>query len=231
FMQFDRDSTGTYNPLPKPSVDTGMGLERVSAVLQGVLSNYETELFTPLSQIAVNLISTQTSARKIVESTQTSMATSLNVIADHSRAATFLISDGVLPGNEGRAYVLRKILRRAIRHGRLNGASEPFLFKMVHAVSDLMSDAYPELQESKDIVSKTVEAEEIRFHRTLDLGLERLEEDFDNAVKSALQRSELISVEDDSLTKWQKNKIQRSLAIQELGDKQIVISYPGEKAF
>src|SRR5437660_1456844 len=159
------------------------------------------------------------------------MATSLNVIADHSRAATFLISDGVLPGNEGRAYVLRKILRRAIRHGRLNGASEPFLFKMVHAVSDLMSDAYPELQESKDIVSKTVEAEEIRFHRTLDLGLERLEEDFDNAVKSALQRSELISVEDDSLTKWQKNKIQRSLAIQELGDKQIVISYPGEKAF
>ncbi len=126
FMQFDRDASGKFNPLPKPSIDTGMGLERVTAVLQGVISNYETDLFTPLIAKAAEL--TGTSLKKELDKeAHTKLAASLRVIADHSRAATFLISDGVLPSNEGRGYVLRKIIRRAIRHGRLLGCRQAFL--------------------------------------------------------------------------------------------------------
>ena len=162
FMQFDRDASGKLNPLPKPSIDTGMGLERVTAVLQGVISNYETDLFTPLIKRAAELTGSTTShvgADAIVRPAEQSSASSksaasLRVIADHSRAATFLISDGVLPSNEGRGYVLRKIIRRAITHGRLLGQTEPFLHKMILAVRDLMQDAYPELKESADRVSK-----------------------------------------------------------------------------
>ena len=174
FMQFDRDGSGKLNPLPKPSIDTGMGLERIAAVLQGVISNYDTDLFTPLIKRAAEL--TGTSLKKeLSREAQTKSAASLRVIADHSRAATFLISDGVIPSNEGRGYVLRKIIRRAITHGRLLGQTEPFLSEMVFAVRDLMAGAYPELNDSVERVSKAVLAEETRFANTLNVGLEKLE--------------------------------------------------------
>jgi len=161
--------------LPKPSIDTGMGLERIAAVLQGVISNYDTDLFTPLIKRAAEL--TGTSLKKELDKeAHTKSAASLRVIADHSRAATFLISDGVIPANEGRGYVLRKIIRRAITHGRLLGQEKPFLHEMVFAVRDLMMDAYPELNETAGRVSRTVLAEETRFANTLNVGLEKLEE-------------------------------------------------------
>ncbi len=200
FMQFDRDPSGKLNPLPKPSIDTGMGLERVTAVLQGVISNYDTDLFTPLIKRAAELTgwanegvrrstscstetnrgATEAPIRRAEQSSAGSSshksAASLRVIADHSRAATFLISDGVLPSNEGRGYVLRKIIRRAITHGRLLGQTKPFLHGMVFAVRDLMQDAYPELKETAERVSQNVLLEETRFAHTLDIGLERLED-------------------------------------------------------
>src|SRR5437660_9570335 len=216
FMQFDRDATGKLTPLPKPSIDTGAGLERVTAVLQGVISNYDTDLFTPLIQRAVELTDAKAELRSAgqtrasaptraitnsntgheatikdvgtgaspVQAERSSAAeggthgaASLRVIADHSRAATFLISDGVVPSNEGRGYVLRKIIRRAITHGRLLGQTKPFLYQMVFAVRDLIQDAYPELKESADRVSKAVHGEEARFAHTLDLGLKKLEDE------------------------------------------------------
>jgi alanyl-tRNA synthetase len=175
FMQFDRDASGTLTPLPKPSIDTGMGLERLTAVLQGKLSNYDTDLFVPLMKRAAELCGVQFEKEVKTESGR-SGAASLRVIADHARAATFLISDGVIPANEGRSYVLRKIIRRAIRHGRLLGQSKPFLYQMVFAVVKLMRDAFPELVESKERVAKTVHAEETRFARTLDIALTKLDE-------------------------------------------------------
>ncbi len=176
FMQFDRDASDKLNPLPKPSIDTGMGLERVTAVLQGVISNYETDLFVPLIKRATELTGAETVTKVLDRKPPQHGAASLRVIADHSRAATFLISDGVLPSNEGRGYVLRKIIRRAITHGRLLGQTKPFLHEMVFAVRDLMNDAYPELNESAERVSKAVLAEEQRFSHTLDMGLQKLEE-------------------------------------------------------
>jgi alanyl-tRNA synthetase len=167
-----------------------MGLERVTAVLQGVISNYETDLFTPLIKRAAELtLGASASAAELRSARQPGAAVStqaetisshksaasLRVIADHSRAATFLISDGVLAANEGRGYVLRKIIRRAITHGRLLGQTKPFLHQMVFAVRDLMQDAYPELNETADRVSKAVLVEETRFAHTMDVGLEKLE--------------------------------------------------------
>jgi alanyl-tRNA synthetase len=173
FMQFDRsavvdDGKISYKltPLPKPCVDTGMGLERVAAVLQGKVSNFETDLFTPLIARAAELVGVKNDLQNA----------SLRIIADHARAATFLISDGVLPSNEGRGYVLRKILRRAIRHGRLLGQEKPFLFQMVFAVRDQMQGAYPDLVASADRVAKVVEAEEKQFDRVLKIGLTKLDE-------------------------------------------------------
>jgi alanyl-tRNA synthetase len=181
FMQFDRDSSGKLHPLPKPSIDTGMGLERTAAVLQGVISNYETDLFTPLIKRAAELtgsasasVGTGASPVQAERSSAAKSAASLRVIADHARAATFLISDGVIPSNEGRGYVLRKIIRRAITHGRLLGQDKPFLHQMVFAVRDLMRDAYPELKETADRVSRTVLAEETRFAHSLDAALKEL---------------------------------------------------------
>ena len=189
FMQFDRSATVEngkttgykLTPLPKPSIDTGMGLERVASVLQGVISNYETDLFTPLTKRAAELTSVSLKKEQEKES-HTKSAASLRVIADHARAATFLISDGVIPSNEGRGYVLRKIIRRAITHGRLLGQTKPFLHEMVFAVRDLMQDAYPELRESADRVSKAVLAEETRFAHTMDVSLKKLEEELEDAV-------------------------------------------------
>jgi len=188
FMQFDRSTvvdaagkTTEYKlaPLPKPSIDTGMGLERVAAVLQGVVSNFETDLFTPLIARAEELTGKRVSDSAIEQESRTAddAAASLRIIADHSRAATFLINDGVVPSNEGRGYVLRKILRRAIRHGRLLGQEKPFLFEMVYAVRDLMKGAYPELVDSAARVAKVVEAEEKQFDRVLKIGLTRLNDE------------------------------------------------------
>jgi alanyl-tRNA synthetase len=180
FMQFDRDASGKLTPLPKPSIDTGMGLERMSAVLEGVISNYDTDLFTPLIKKAAELTGMAAagepgSAVPTRASSEHKSAGSLRVIADHSRAATFLISDGALPSNEGRGYVLRKIIRRAITHGRLLGQTKPFLYQMVFAVKDLMRDAYPELNQTAERVSQAVHAEETRFAHTMEVGLEKLE--------------------------------------------------------
>ncbi|PYT40946.1 MAG: alanine--tRNA ligase [Acidobacteria bacterium] len=175
FMQFNRDASGTLTPLPKPCVDTGMGLERVAAVLQGVVSNYDTDLFVPLMKRAAELCGSELVLEDKVEEGKGGAA-SLRVIADHSRATTFLINDGVLPSNEGRGYVLRKIMRRAIRHGYLLGMSESFLDRMVDSVCDLMKDAYPELTESQSRTSQVVLSEEKQFRRTIQLASEKLDE-------------------------------------------------------
>ncbi len=181
FMQFDRDASGKLTPLPKPSIDTGAGLERLASVLQGVISNYETDLFTPLIKRAAELTGAgqaKTGGHSPVQGEQgpagSKSAASLRVIADHSRAATFLISDGVTPSNEGRGYVLRKIIRRAITHGQQLGQDKPFLNQMVFAVRDLMQDAYPELKESADRVSNAVLVEERKFASAIFLGLGNL---------------------------------------------------------
>jgi alanyl-tRNA synthetase len=188
FMQFDRSAvveggktTGyKLTPLPKPSIDTGMGLERVAAVLQGKVSNFETDLFTPLIERAAELTGQKTSesaSQQVSELAELVGNASLRIIADHARAATFLINDGVLPSNEGRGYVLRKILRRGIRHGRLLGQEQPFLYEMVYAVRDLMQGAYPELADSAARVAKVIGAEEKQFDRVLKIGLTRLDEE------------------------------------------------------
>ena len=188
FMQFDRSSDGTLTPLPKPSIDTGMGLERVSAVLQGVLSNFETDLFTPLIRRAEELTGHKVEPEHEVEDRSRA---SLRIIADHSRAATFLISDGVNPANDGRGYVLRKILRRGIRHGRLLGQEKPFMHEMVFAVRDEMQVAYPELKESAERVSRVVLAEEQQFARVLETGAMNL----DSAIADAKLRYEAFANE------------------------------------
>jgi alanyl-tRNA synthetase len=193
FMQFDRNADGVLNPLPKPSIDTGAGLERIAAVLQGVVSNYDTDLFVPLIQRAAEL--TGADKKKGGEEKSTSAA-SLRVIADHSRAATFLIGDGILPANEGRGYVLRKIIRRAIRHGRLLGQTHPFLYKMVEAVVKEMISAYPELGESAPRVAKVIEAEEIRFANTVAIGLSKLQDLLDHAENNTLPGKEAFKLYD-----------------------------------
>jgi alanyl-tRNA synthetase len=188
FMQFNREieelvlddppRAAKYGlePLPKPCVDTGMGLERTAAVLQGVISNYETDLFVPLLQRAAQLCNVDYE-REIRSEEGKGGAASLRVIADHARATTFLITDGVVPSNEGRGYVLRKIMRRGIYHGRLLGSDEPFLHQLVFTVGDEMKAAYPELVESAERVSRIVQAEEMRFSRTLDEGVGQFEDD------------------------------------------------------
>jgi alanyl-tRNA synthetase len=199
FMQFDRSSDGTLTPLPKPSIDTGMGLERVAAVLQGVLSNFETDLFTPLIAQAEELTGHKVQAEHEVD--ERSRA-SLRIIADHARAATFLISDGVNPANDGRGYVLRKILRRGIRHGRLLGQEKPFMHEMVFAVRDEMQVAYPELKESAERVSKVVLAEEQQFARVMDIGLQHLQRLIESKVESALPPPSGLGQPDASPKEW-----------------------------
>ena len=210
FMQFDRSAvveggktTGyKLTPLPKPSIDTGMGLERVSAVLQGRISNFDTDLFTPLIEKAEELTGKRVSQAELDRETRTAdeEAASLRIISDHARAATFLISDGVLPSNEGRGYVLRKIMRRAIRHGRLLGQEKPFLYQMVFAVRDLMEGAYPELKDSAERVAKVVEAEEKQFARVLEVGYSSLQREFETirqlAARSLKQSQQYDFVDD-----------------------------------
>jgi len=178
FMQWNRDRSGNLTPLPKPSVDTGMGLERIAAVLQGVISNYDTDLFVPLMKRTAELCGVDYE-KEIKSEGGKGGAASLRVIADHARATTFLITDGVLPSNEGRGYVLRKIMRRAFRHARLLGQKQPVvLTEMVHVVQRIMESAYPELRgPSFAHVPQVVHAEEVRFARSLETALEKLEGD------------------------------------------------------
>ena len=164
FMQFDRAADGSMKPLPKPSVDTGMGLERMAAVMQGVHSNYEIDLFAKLIDATAKTVGVENDG-----------SSSLNVIADHIRACAFLIADGVLPGNEGRGYVLRRIIRRAIRHGKKLGTDEPFFYRLVGSLAEEMGEAYPELLKASAHVEKVLKKEELRFAETLDQGMEILE--------------------------------------------------------
>ena len=166
FMQYDRDREGVLTPLPHPSVDTGMGLERLAAVLQGVHSNYEIDLFRKLIQAAADIVGT-----KDLESA------SLRVIADHIRSITFLINDGVMPGNEGRGYVLRRIIRRAARHGHKLGCDEAFLYRLIPALVAVMGDAYPELGEAQENLQHVLKKEEMKFLETLEKGVRILEDD------------------------------------------------------
>ena len=176
FMEFDRQSDGTLNPLPAPSIDTGMGLERITAVIQGKLSNYDTDLFTPiLSAIGAR------AGRAYAASLDDPSDVSMRVVADHLRAMTFLIGDGVVPSNEWRGYVLRKIMRRAMRHGKKLGFSEPVLHTLVDVVVAEMGDAYPELRRNRDNIVSVVRSEEERFDAVLTAGLPRLEEALDRA--------------------------------------------------
>jgi len=169
FMQFNRDQAGTLTPLPKPSIDTGLGLERMAAIMQGKFSNFETDLIWPILDRTAKLVGKPYKASEADD-------ISLRVIADHARATTFLIADGVYPSNEWRGYVLRRIMRRAMRHGRLLGVHEPFLWKAVDWVVDVTASAYPELQKEKQRVQEVVRAEEERFAETLDTGVAKIRE-------------------------------------------------------
>lgn len=167
FMQFNRDASGKMTPLPKPSIDTGLGLERMVAIIQNVPTNYDTDLIMPIIQKVENL-----SEKRFGDYPETDIA--MKVIADHSRAAAFLIGDGILPSNEGRGYVLRRIIRRAIRYGRNIGLVRPFLHKTAGVVYGIMESAYPELKEAEAFISNVIKNEEIRFSETLDHGLRLL---------------------------------------------------------
>lgn len=166
FMQYNRKVDGTFEKLAKPMIDNGLGLERIAAVLQGVHSNYEIDLFVDLEKAAANVLGVTDLQSK-----------SLRVIADHIRSCSFLIADGVLPSNEGRGYVLRRIIRRAVRHGRLLGAKDVFFYKLVSKLADLMGKTYPELVEQKDLIERTLKKEEEQFLNTLDRGLALLEQE------------------------------------------------------
>jgi alanyl-tRNA synthetase len=237
FMQYNRDAGitngvpwSTFQVLPKPSIDTGMGLERVASVLQGVISNYDTDLFNPLIHRAAELLGMNIADFMVEVGSEVhnkSSAASLRVIADHSRSATFLISDGVIPSNEGRGYVLRKIIRRAITHGRLLGQTKPFLYEMVFAVRDIMRGAYPELNETADRVSKAIHAEETRFGHTMASGLQKLEQGIreakDGYQLSVSARGDYRANRDIPLTKPELEKLE---AVVQYGPE-----FPGEKAF
>ena len=181
FMQYNRDAEGKLAPLPRPCVDTGMGLERVAAVIQGKVSNFETDLLWPLVEEAAELSGTDYGEKPEVD-------VSLRILADHSRAAAFLIHDGVLPSNEGRGYVLRKVLRRAARHGKMIGLDHPFLYKLTGKVAELMSDAYPELLESTQRVAAVVKAEEVRFAHTMSVAVNGFDELVLDMARDAVRR-------------------------------------------
>ena len=233
FMQFERSALSgsggetryTLTPLPKPSIDTGMGLERVAAVLQGKVSNFETDLFTPLIVRAAELAG----LAELAELEKLTANASLRIIADHARAATFLINDGVVPSNEGRGYVLRKIMRRAIRHGRLLGQEKPFLFEMVFAVRDLMEGAYPELKDSAARVARVVEAEERQFDRVLKIGANELQKCINEELEKYRERL-LGNKRPEGFTNAQYEFFNENLTRVE-GDPSKRVMIPGDKAF
>ena len=178
FTQFDKQEDGTLKPLPKPNIDTGMGLERVASVMQKVSTNFQTDLIKPLIDASQKLLKSRGVGLEGTDQFK------FNVIADHLRASTFLITDGVLPSNEGRGYVLRRILRRAIRNGKLLGFKEPFVYQLTSAVVQLMGEIYPELVQRQTHVSNVIKAEEERFFETLEQGEQRLEELMNSMTRS-----------------------------------------------
>lgn len=180
FMQYNRDESGNLRPLPKPSIDTGMGIERISAVLQRKINNFDTDLFSPI-------ISEITAQSHISYGKDTGSDISIRIIADHIRAITFLLSEGLMPSNDGRGYVLRRIIRRASRHTKLLGMAEPVLYKFIDPVADFMSDAYPELMEEKERASKVLRFEEERFSRTLEQGMKIIDEIIGRTKKAGLR--------------------------------------------
>ncbi|MDC3066736.1 alanine--tRNA ligase [Gammaproteobacteria bacterium] len=183
FMQFNRDESGKMEPLPKPSVDTGMGLERIAAVLQGVNSNYETDVFKDLINASEKILGSNGS-------------TSHKVIADHIRSSVFLISDGVIPEKEGRGYVLRRIMRRGIRHGYKIGAKKPFMHLLVKDLIKLMNSAYPELKKKQKDIIELIKNEEIKFFETLETGIEILEETISNMKNKTLSGDVVFKLHD-----------------------------------
>ena len=230
FMQYDR-TTGGAVKLPKPSIDTGAGLERLAAVLQGVISNFDTDLFQKIIGAAAALAG-------IAYSADFKADASLRIIADHSRAATFLISDGVVPSNDGRGYVLRKIIRRAVRHGRLLGISKPFLYRITGVVRDEMVDAYPELAETHERVAATILSEEEKFARTLEVGWRKMEEEFGRIILEKQKDVKLAEVEltldDDTAVlraphQERLSGIRRQTAILKAAGESV--AFPGEVAF
>ncbi len=200
FMEFNRQADGTLMPLPKPSIDTGMGLERITAIKRGTLSNYDTDVFAPLLEAITNEVGLQDihdfvdkaqSATQTIKPDVRDLATAMSpfaistrVVADHVRAMTFLIADGVLPSNEWRGYVLRKIMRRAMRHGKRLGATTPFLHRLVDVLAAQMGDAYPELRQGRDTIVRVIRAEEDRFDVVLSGGLPKLEDLLDSAAST-----------------------------------------------
>ncbi len=181
FMQFNRQVDGSLEPLPRPSVDTGMGLERISAIMQGVHSNYEIDIFQALIKKAASVVGITDLENK-----------SLRVIADHIRSCSFLIADGVMPSNEGRGYVLRRIIRRAVRHGRKLGADDLFFFQLVGELVNQMGDAYPELRSQLPVIERVLKQEEEQFVRTLDRGLALLEEALTELAGSRVVPGEVV---------------------------------------
>src|SRR3954470_8183935 len=179
FMQFDRANDGTLTPLPRPSIDTGMGLERTAAILQGKISNYDCDLIWPITERAATLM-------RVSQGTDSRVDTALRINADHARATAFLIHDGVVPANEGRGYVLRKIMRRAMRNGRLAGAAGAYLHHLVGFVADFMHSAYPELEESKDRVRRIVHDEENRYASTFQVAERFFQEEAKTAQNGVL---------------------------------------------
>ena len=167
FMQFDAQADGTHLPLPKPSIDTGMGLERLTAVLQGVSDNYDTDLFKTLIAASEEFSKNNQAAHRV----------SHRVIADHLRSTSFLIADGVLPSNEGRGYVLRRIMRRAMRHAHILGCKQPLMYQLVPTLVQAMGDAYPELKHAEAMITETLKSEEVKFKETLERGLKLLEDE------------------------------------------------------
>jgi alanyl-tRNA synthetase len=178
FMEFERTEDGVLTPLPAPSIDTGMGFERITAVLQGKSSNYDTDVFSPL------LAEIGTLSARRYGGTMSPSDISMRVVADHIRSTTFLIADGVIPSNEFRGYVLRKIMRRGMRHGKHLGIAEPFMHRLVHVLDREMGDAYPEVRRGRDLIERTILAEEKRFDAVLTDGLPRLEAEIAKALET-----------------------------------------------
>jgi alanyl-tRNA synthetase len=216
FMQFDRDSSGATTPLPSPSIDTGMGLERISCVCQGVRSNYDTDLFVPLIQEASRLTGVRYGEAERSD-------VSLRITADHSRACAFLINDGVVPGNEGRGYVLRKIMRRAIRHGKMLGQEQPFLFTLATLVCELMKDAYPELLQTRDYAATVVKHEEEKFSATLNQGMSL----FDDIAEKVTSRGARVLPGDELFKLYDTYGFPLDLAKEIATERDLEIDEPG----
>jgi len=222
-MQFNRDATGKLTPLPKPCVDTGMGLERVAAVLQGVISNYDTDLFQPLIKKAAGIA--------LADINDPRKQPSLRIIADHSRAATFLIADGVIPSNEGRGYVLRKIIRRALRHVRLLNTGSPFLPSMSDVVRDEMRTAYPEVDEQAARIRLILYEEEKRFMRTLEVGLKKLDEELRPHLEQKATGRYENQLQEREPTAYGGPAVGKQLLTQQIAEAKAEITYSGYKAF